>query len=439
MTAPVDLIIYGMGEVQTLELLKYARRNIPLGKVKDIKGTAYKTTLQSASSSVRSAVLEHDKTKFNLISSHARVSTDKKSYMAAFLAASKEQRLGVIQKQDNEHFVVVNPPSELPSSKLLDRVSELGYERTFHHKYAKGVPAIEEVKFSVVAHRGCFGRCSFCALNYHQGNSIVARSKESILREIEHLTTLSGFKGYIHDIGGPSANFHSNQCSNSSKENMACAKKCVGFSKCKNLNASHREYLDILRAARKVKGVKKVFVRSGVRFDFCNADSNKEFINELAAYHVSGQLKVAPEHVSDTVLSIMNKPPHKEYLKFKEAFNAATKNAKLEQYLVPYYMSSHPGCTLKDAIKLTEYLMSINYCPEQVQDFYPTPASLSTAMYYTELDENLKPIYVAKDIEEKAMQRALMQYRLAKNKHLVTKALKLAKREDLLPKIKFFK
>jgi len=434
-SASVDLIIYGMGEVPILELLKFAKKNIPLNKVKDICGTAYLTTLDTASKSIRSIISGEPSEKYQLLSSYNSVKSDKKTYLKTFLQHSATHNKGSIQKQDNIHYAVINPPAPLPTTQLLDRVYELPYMRVYHPKYTH-IPAIEEVQFSIVAHRGCFGNCSFCALNYHQGKAIIPRSGESILREVESLTGHPQFKGYIHDVGGPSANFHQNPCSLS---DTPCKNKhCIGFNKCPNLEVSHIKYLDLLRRVRAVKGVKKVFVRSGVRFDYCNMDSDKSFINELAAHHISGQLKVAPEHVSDTVLKLMNKPPHKAYVEFNKAFNIATKKAGLEQYLVPYFVSSHPGSTIKDAVQLTEYLISIRYEPEQVQDFYPTPGTLSTAMYYTELDPTtFKKLFVPKTKEEKVIQRALLQYRRIKNRHLVVKALKLAGREDLLAKIKF--
>ncbi|MCL2847485.1 MAG: YgiQ family radical SAM protein [Firmicutes bacterium] len=433
--APVDLIICGMGEVPILEICKFAKKNIPLNKVKDIFGTAYLTPLENASKVVRAAITTADNSKFQILSSYNSVKSDKKTYLKTFLQYSATHNKGFIQKQDNTHYAIINPPATPSTTELLDRVYELPYMRDFHPKY-KHIPAIEEVQFSITAHRGCFGNCSFCALNYHQGKSIISRSDDSILREVEILTKHPKFKGYIHDVGGPSANFHTNPCE---KKGEPCRdKNCIGFDNCKNLNADHTKYLELLRKVRAVKGIKKVFVRSGVRFDFCNMDSDKDFLNELTAHHISGQLKVAPEHVSDAVLKLMNKPPHKTYVEFSKAFNAATKKVGLEQYLVPYFVSSHPGATLKDAVKLTEYLISIRYEPEQVQDFYPTPGTLSTAMYYTELDHvNFKKLFVAKTQEEKALQRALLQYRRERNRLLVTKALKLVNREDLLSKIKF--
>jgi len=435
--APADLIIYGMGEVPIMELCHYAKRNVPLDKVKDIKGTAYLTDIHAAHTPVKQAILENDTQKFRLLSSYARVVSDKKIYAKAYIEAKNANRnKGLIQKQDNEKYVVVNAPPQPPTTKLLDFVASLPYMRTYHPMY-QHVPAIEEVQFSVTAHRGCFGDCSFCALNYHQGKAISHRSDESILAEIETITQLNGFKGYIHDVGGPSANFHVGQCSMTQKGGSPCVEQtCIGHKPCKNLNASHTAYINLLRKARAIKGVKKVFVRSGVRFDFCNMDTTGEFLNELAAHHISGQLKVAPEHVSDNVLRLMNKPPHAEYIQFSKNFQRATRRAGKEQYLVPYFVSSHPGCTLKDAAKLTEFLMELRYMPLQVQDFYPTPGTLSTTMYYTETDPRTgEKLYVAKTKEEKAMQRALMQYRMDKNRGLVVKALKLAGREDLLKQL----
>ncbi|MCL2061822.1 MAG: YgiQ family radical SAM protein [Firmicutes bacterium] len=434
--APVDLMIYGMGENPIIEICACARKNIPLSKVKDIKGTAYLTTLASASKAVKKAISEGGSEKYTIISSHERVSTDKKLYAKAFIQAQESNGKGIIQKQDNEHFTVVNPPAAPVTQAVLDRVYSLSFMRAPHPSYTS-VPAIEEVKFSVTAHRGCYGNCSFCALTYHQGKQIARRSADSIMQEIQGLTQLDGFKGYIHDIGGPTANFYGAPCAKSQTDGACRDKDCIGYTPCKNLTASHKHYADLLHRAKSIKGVKKVFVRSGVRFDYVNLDPDKTFINQLAAHHVSGQLKVAPEHVSDNVLRLMNKPPFSAYLKFSDEFYKASHKAGKEQYLVPYFVSSHPGCTLADAAKLTEYLMDIRYMPLQVQDFYPTPATLSTTMYYTQTDPRTgEQLYVAKTKQEKAMQRALLQYRLPKNRALVIQALTLAGREDLIAKLR---
>lgn len=425
--APADLIIYGMGENPVFELIKAADRGIPLDKIRNIRGTAYLTDIASASEKVRRAVNVGDDSEYIVVSSHERVKSDKKLYCKAFMTAYENTdpscSKGIIQKQDRERFVVVNPPALPLTEKQMDYVYSIEYARAPHPMY-ESVPAIEEVKFSVTAHRGCFGNCSFCALTYHQGRQISKRSADSILREVETLAQDKDFKGYVHDIGGPSANFHINSCAKDGKRGTECKNRdCVGYKTCPAVKPDHSEYLDILRRARKIKGVKKVFIRSGIRFDYLMADPDKTFLRELIKHHVSGQLKVAPEHIADGTLKTMNKPPHAVYEKFRAEFERLNKEFGLNQYLVPYFISSHPACTLSDAVELTEYLKKIGYMPKQVQDFYPTPSTLSTTMYYTELDpRTLTPVYVAKSPHDKALQRALLQYRLPQNKELVEEA-----------------
>ncbi|MCL2862134.1 MAG: DUF3362 domain-containing protein [Firmicutes bacterium] len=357
-----------------------------------------------------------------------------------------------------DHYVICNPIPEPITSTQMDLVYSLPFTKRGHPKY-NHIPALDEVSFSITSHRGCFGNCSFCALTFHQGKQIISRSEDSIISEIESLTTRPDFKGYIHDIGGPSANFYKSGCKKGHGErgagnddcqinlpstkhqspitnHQSCKSECIGTRICKNLNTSHSDYLNILRRARKIKGIKKVFIRSGIRFDHLLADTDETFFNELVLHHTSGQLKVAPEHVSDNVLQVMNKPSHETYKRFAKKFKALNAFHDKNQFLVPYFMSSHPGCTLQDAVKMLEYLLEINYHPEQVQDFYPTPGTLSTTMFHTELNpKTLKKIFVAKSKEEKAMQRALLQYRNPKNKELIKYALKITKRDDLLKKI----
>ena len=426
MDAPADLIIYGMGENPVFELIKACDRGIPLDKIKNIRGTAYLTDYASASAKVKKAI-DGDGSEYITVSSHERVKSDKKLYCKAFMAAYENTdpscAKGIIQKQDYERYVVVNPPALPLTEKQMDYVYSIDYVRAPYPMY-KSVPAIEEVKFSVTAHRGCYGNCSFCALTYHQGRQISKRSADNIIAEVEKIAADKDFKGYIHDIGGPSANFHDNPCAKNGKRGEECKKRdCIGYKTCAAVKPNHSEYLEILRRARNVKGVKKVFIRSGIRFDYLMADEDKTFMRELVKHHVSGQLKVAPEHIADGTLRLMNKPPHDVYEKFRAEFARLNKEFGLNQYLVPYFISSHPGCTLSDAVKLTEYLMQINYMPKQVQDFYPTPSTLSTTMYYTELDpRTLEPVFVAKNPHDKAMQRALLQYRLPQNKKLVEEA-----------------
>ena len=406
-----DLVVYGLGEKPMLDLLSYAKRNVPLAKLKSIPGTAYITDKAKViDNSVR-------------LPSHDEVVADKKAYAKAYNIANEHILSGtsaLTQDVGTGRMVVVNPPQAMLSAKELDMVAALPYERASHPMYRKGVPALAEVEHSIIAHRGCYGGCSFCALCYHQGKNIETRSLDSIMREAEQIVSSPTFKGYIHDIGGPSANFHTAPCKTPCKD-----KQCIGHRPCPNLRVDHSEYLSKLRAVAGIDGVKKVFVRSGIRYDYLMMDDPK-VLRELVVNHISGQLKVAPEHCSKNVLKVMNKPDFEVYKKFVVAYRDANDKAGLRQFLVPYLMSSHPGCTLRDAYELTQYLKSIGHSPQQVQDFYPTPGTLSTAMYYLEFDpRDDTPIYVAKAKDDKAMQRALLQWLAPGNKFLVAKALRL--------------
>ena len=432
-----DLLMYGMGEKPLTELLDFCDRNIPLSKVKSVRGTAYLTDLAHASRDVKDAIASNGSANYTLLPSHASVSSDKKAYAKAFMLTTQNvDPIGskaIIQKQDNETYLVQNLPQFPLTAKEMDAVYALPYERRPHPSYTLGVPAIEEVEFSITSHRGCFGNCAFCALTYHQGKRIQHRTEQSIVEEAKLLTSNPNFKGYIHDVGGPSANFRSPSCLKQEKFGMCPNQECIGTKACKNLIVDHKDYLSILRSVRKLPGIKKVFIRSGVRFDYLMLDKDKTFFRELVKHHISGQLKVAPEHACDSVLKVMNKPPHSVYEAFCKEFYSTTASCGLNQYLVPYLISSHPGCTVNHAVKLAEYLHSIHYMPKQVQDFYPTPSTLATTMYYTELDPKTgESIFVAKDDESKAMQRALLQYRLKINHRLVRKALRLAGRTDLI-------
>ena len=332
-------------------------------------------------------------------------------------------------------FVVQNPPQKPLTTQEMDAIYALPYCRNYHPSYEKlgGVPAIEEVKFSLVSCRGCFGACSFCALTFHQGRIIQARSHASILKEAELMTKDPDFKGYIHDVGGPTANFRFPGCEKQLTKGTCPNRQCLYPTPCKNLRADHADYVSLLRKLRKLPGVKKVFVRSGIRFDYLLADKKDTFFKELVQYHISGQLKVAPEHVSDVVLSYMGKPKNGVYNRFVEKYFALNHQYGMKQFLVPYLMSSHPGSTMQEAVKLAEYIRDMGYNPEQVQDFYPTPSTLSTVMYYTGLDpRTMEKVYVPTDPHEKAMQRALIQYRDPKNYYLVREALLKAHREDLI-------
>ena len=371
-----------------------------------------------------------DSHNFIRLPSYKTILDDKKQYANAFMSCYKNLDKGFIQEQTGNKIVIINPPAQPPTTALLDSVYALPFMRAPHPKY-KNIPAIEEVQFSITAHRGCFGNCSFCALAFHQGKLVCSRSEDSILQEVQKISELDGFKGFIHDIGGPSANHYAAQpC-----KNMHSCKKdnCID---CKQLKINHKPYLSLLKKARTMKGVKKVFIRSGLRFDYLLGDADKTMLDQIATHHVSGQLKIAPEHISDKVLRLMNKPSSTTYKRFASEFDASTKKAKLPQYLVPYFVSSHPGCNLKDAAFLTEYLMDIKYMPLQVQDFYPTPATLSTAMYHCEFDPRTgEKLFVAKTHEQKQMQRALLQYRKPENRAIIIKALRLANREDLIARL----
>lgn len=429
-----DLLMYGMGEVAMINILDYAKRNIPLKHLTNIEGTAYKTTLDNMPKALKNAIEEYKDIQF--LPSFENVKENKLDYIKAFkIAYENTDNLNaqtLIQKH-GDIYIVQNKPSRRMTTKELDFVYSLPYERTFHPSYKLGVPAILEVEFSVNSHRGCYGNCSFCAITYHQGRAVQRRSKESILSEVEALTKKPNFKGYIHDLGGPSANFFEPACDKQLKFGVCKNRQCIGKDKCPNLKVSHESYLDILQSARHIKGVKKVFVRSGVRFDYVLYDKDKRFFEELCKHHISGQLKIAPEHICNNVLDFMNKPNKQMYLDFVKMYTDYNRQIGKKQFLVPYFISSHPACTLENAIELAQYLKSINHTPEQVQDFYPTPSTLSTTAYYTELDPNtLKPIFVAKSKEDKAMQRALLQFNLPQNYELVKMALIKANKKHLI-------
>ena len=374
-----------------------------------------------------------------LLPDYETVKADKQAYAESFRTQYRNtdpirgRRLA--EGYGTRGYVVQNPPAMPLSTEEMDEVYDLPYMRTWHPMYdeAGGIPAFSEVKFSLVSNRGCFGSCSFCALTFHQGRIVQVRSHESIEREARLLTKEADFKGYIHDVGGPTADFRSPSCDKQLKAGTCPDRQCLFPSPCKNLKADHKDYLILLRKLRSIPGVKKVFIRSGIRFDYVLADPDGTFLKELCEYHVSGQLKVAPEHISPNVLKYMGKPDSRVYLTFAEKYKRMNERLGKKQYLVPYLMSSHPGCTIKDAVILAEYLRDIGHMPEQVQDFYPTPSTLSTCMYYTGVDpRTMEKVYVPKSPHEKAMQRALIQYKLPGNRALVEEALKLAGRTDLI-------
>ena len=429
-----DLLSYGMGESQTINMMQAIKKGIPIKNLKNVLGTTYFSTYENLSKKMKEE-LENQK-DYILLPSYEDVCSDKIKYVEAFniieVNTDNLNSKGLIQKC-GKYYVIQNKPAPRLKQKELDFVYSLPYERKPHPVYKLGVPAIQEVEFSVNSHRGCFGNCSFCALTYHQGRGVQNRSEESILQEVELLTKQQNFKGYIHDIGGPSANFYNPSCERQLKCGICPNRQCIGTNPCPNLKISHQDYLNILRKAREIEGVKKVFVRSGIRFDYIMYDKDKTFFEELCKNHISGQLKIAPEHICNNVLDFMNKPHSQVYKDFAKMYAEYNQKIGKKQYLVPYFISSHPNCTLANAIELAEYLKELNYTPQQVQDFYPTPSTRATTAYYTELDtKTLKPIYVAKTAEDKAMQRALLQFKMPKNYSLVHKALVKANRLDLI-------
>lgn len=422
-----DLLIYGMGERQIVEIAELLAVGVPVREIKGISGTVYAES--------NNASLPDDGI---MLPSFDDVSESKVKYAEATRVEYEEQdavRGKTLIQRDGNRYIVQNPPAMPLTTQELDDVYELPYTRTYHPMYKKlgGVPAIKEIEFSITSCRGCFGGCNFCALTYHQGRTVTARSHKSILREAELLATLKNFKGYIHDVGGPTANFRHAACNEQLKRGVCKTKQCLFPRPCRNLIVDHSDYLNLLKKLRSLPRIKKVFIRSGIRYDYLVKDKDDSFFYELLKHHISGQLKVAPEHISDNVLKYMGKPGFDVYSKFCNKFSKVNTELKMDQYLVPYLMSSHPGSTLADAIKLAEYLRDIGHNPEQVQDFYPTPGSISTCMYYTGIDpRTMESVYVPVTYEEKQMQRALLQYRNPKNYGIVLKALKKAGREDLI-------
>lgn len=423
-----DGLMYGMSERSVLELannLKHGKKGAEA--CVGVRGTAY---------------LAHDADglTFEAVEcpSYEDVCADKSDYARSVKLQYDEQdyvRGKALLQRHGRRVMIQNPPSKPLTTEEMDHVYALPYMRTYHPSYEAlgGVPAIQEVQFSIIHNRGCFGACNFCALAFHQGRYIQARSHESVIAEAKQIVQMPGFKGYIHDVGGPTANFRFPACKQQEAHGLCKNKRCLFPSACKNLEADHTDYLNLLRELRKIEGIKKVFVRSGLRYDYMMADHNDAFFRELVEHHISGQLKVAPEHMSDNALYYMGKPSFSVYEQFRERYARINQKLGRKQYLVPYLMSSHPGATLDDAILLAEYLNKVGYMPEQVQDFYPTPGTLSTAMYYTGIDpRTMKPVYVAKTPEEKAMQRALLQWRRPDKRPVVLAALKKAGREDLI-------
>jgi len=421
-----DLLIYGMGEKQILSIADALNQGKKIHEITDIPGTVYVAGVPPANGDVV------------VIPGYEEVRADKRKYAEACRVQYEEQDplrgRTIIQPHDNK-YVVQNPPMMPLSRRELDAVYSLPYQRTYHPVYEKqgGVPAIKEVQFSVTSSRGCYGSCTFCALTFHQGRIVQSRSEASIINEVRNMTWHPDFKGYVHDVGGPTANYRNEACSKQLTSGTCKNRQCLYPTPCKNLHISHKEYLNLLRKLREIPKVKKVFIRSGIRYDYLIYDNDDEFFWELCRHHISGQLKVAPEHISPQVLKRMGKPSRSVYDRFVNKFYEINKKIGKEQYLVPYLMSSHPGSTLKEAVELAEYLRDIGYHPEQVQDFYPTPGTLATCMFYTGLDpRTMEKVYVPRSPKEKNMQRALLQYRRPENYELVYEALMKAGRKDLI-------
>jgi uncharacterized radical SAM protein YgiQ len=422
-----DIISYGMGEHSIVEIADALNSGIDVHDVTFIDGTVYRT---------RSLENVYD---YTLLPDFDRLKDDKLEYARSFYVqySNTDPFSGkrLVEPYSGKEFVVQNPPSKPLTQEEMDDVYALPYMRTYHPMYEAdgGIPAIQEIRFSLISNRGCFGACSFCALTFHQGRIIQARSHESLIAEAKLLTEDPEFKGYIHDVGGPTANFRFPACEKQLTKGACPHKQCLFPEPCKNLRADHSDYIELLRKLRSLPKVKKVFIRSGIRFDYVLADKNRLFLKELCEHHVSGQLKVAPEHISDAVLTKLGKPKNAVYRQFVKEYNDMNKRLGKDQYLVPYLMSSHPGSTMKEAVELAEYLRDLGYMPEQVQDFYPTPSTISTCMYYTGVDpRTMEPVYVPVNPHEKAMQRALIQYRDPKNYDLVVEALHKAGRTDLI-------
>lgn len=431
--AKADLLVYGMGEKAVVEIADALDSGIEAKDISWISGTVYRC-------------LSDDRDEDYLLRGHTlvlpsfeQIKESRETYAESFFIQYQNNDWitgkHLVERYDTRLCVVSNPPMEPLSQMELDDVYELPYEGTYHPSYGEvgGVPAITEVQFSIVSNRGCFGGCGFCALTYHQGREVRGRSKESIVREAKRLTELSGFKGYIHDVGGPTANFRGPACEKQLTAGVCKRRDCLYPSPCGQMKIDHREYLSILREVRRLPGVKKVFIRSGIRFDYVMADKRDDFMKELCEHHISGTLKVAPEHVSPNVLAMMRKPLPEVFYEFTKKYKAINERLGKKQYLIPYFISSHPGSTLEDAVELALYLKKSGFVPDQVQDFYPTPGTLSTCMYYTGLDPfTMKKVYVPRSMEEKKMQRALLHFNKRENRPLVEKALKKAGRQDLI-------
>ena len=433
MDSKADLLIYGMGERTVLEIAEALEGGIDVSQITWIRGTCYRADKDTLNN-----IPPEDRI---MLPSFESITGSKRSYAASFRIQHDNMdsitAKALVEEYPGNSFVVQNPPQAPLEKEELDDIYELPFENEWHPYYNDkgGIPAFKEIKFSVVSSRGCFGGCSFCAITYHQGRQVRGRSRESIVNECRALTGKPDFKGYIHDVGGPTANFRFPACEKQLTKGVCNHRDCLYPGVCKAMKVDHEDYLKLLREVRNLPGVKKVFIRSGIRYDYLMADPKADrFIEELVKYHVSGTLKVAPEHISDKVLYYMRKPSKKVFLDFVGRYKKANERLGLRQYLIPYLISSHPGSTLEDAVELALFLKDYGFVPDQVQDFYPTPGTMATCMYYTGVDPmTMEPVYVARDMEEKRMQRALMHYNKPENRDTVIKALKKAGREDLIP------
>lgn len=423
-----DILSYGMGEHSMIEIAEALNSGIDVKDITFVRGTCYRTKDISGVPEDSIILPDYDSLSKDRLE-YAR------SFYTQYINTDPYSAKTLVEGYGNRGYVVQNPPAYPLTQMEMDDVYDLPYMNNYHPIYeeAGGIPAISEIKFSLTSNRGCFGGCSFCALTFHQGRIIQTRSHESLIKEAERMTHDPDFKGYIHDVGGPTANFRHKSCAKQDKYGVCTNKQCLFPEPCRNLKVDHKDYVELLRKLEAVPGVKKVFIRSGIRFDYVMADSNDEFLKELCEKHISGQLRVAPEHVSDNVLRMMGKPQNSVYEKFIDRYKRVNAKTGKQQYVVPYLMSSHPGSTLKEAVELAEYVRDIGYMPEQVQDFYPTPSTISTCMYYTGVDpRTMKPVYVPHNPHEKAMQKALMMYRKPENYDLVKEALIKAGRQDLI-------
>lgn len=423
-----DILSYGMGEHSMIEIAEALDSGIDVKDITFVRGTCYRTKDISGAPEDSIILPDYDSLSKDRLE-YAR------SFYTQYINTDPYSAKTLVEGYGNRGYVVQNPPAYPLTQMEMDDVYDLPYMNNYHPIYeeAGGIPAISEIKFSLTSNRGCFGGCSFCALTFHQGRIIQTRSHESLINEAERMTHDPDFKGYIHDVGGPTANFRHKSCAKQDKYGVCTNKQCLFPEPCRNLKVDHKDYVELLRKLEAVPGVKKVFIRSGIRFDYVMADSSDEFLKELCEKHISGQLRVAPEHVSDNVLRMMGKPQNSVYEKFIDRYKRVNAKTGKQQYVVPYLMSSHPGSTLKEAVELAEYVRDIGYMPEQVQDFYPTPSTISTCMYYTGVDpRTMKPVYVPHNPHEKAMQKALMMYRKPENYDLVKEALIKAGRQDLI-------